>query len=234
MVDLSPTMRVRRGFHRTGIGVAAVLAVCTFAIGATISTNEVKSQQSRSLAVRCAYDRMASLLSPRAGPWEEFRAGIVERRFLLIQAEKRGILRADQKPKGYRFKGGDPAQQDNWERLPDDPWTKFKPSAPPPDYVIDRPQAGAEFGWPIGVADGRERESWPGVPLVHIGKMGCGDSFLTATVDEILASQNSGFSYIIGIASYLGLTALVTGLVGLAAYFSIAGFSWIVRGFMRD
>jgi hypothetical protein len=68
MGDLSPSMRTKRGFHRIGVGLAAVLGVCTFAIGAFISTHEVNSQQSRSLALRCAFDQMASLLSPRAGP----------------------------------------------------------------------------------------------------------------------------------------------------------------------
>jgi hypothetical protein len=51
--------------------------------------------------------------------------------------------------------------------------------------------------------------------------------------EELAASRNSGFSYSATLSSYLGLTALVTGFVGLVAYYSVAAFSWIVRGFMR-
>jgi hypothetical protein len=55
----------------------------------------------------------------------------------------------------------------------------------------------------------------------------------SGTAEELAASRNSGFSYSATLASYLGITVLLTGFVGLVAYFSIAALSWIVRGFMH-
>lgn len=55
----------------------------------------------------------------------------------------------------------------------------------------------------------------------------------SGTAEELVRSENSGFSFGATLSSYLGLTALVTGFVGLVAYYSVAAFSWIVRGFMR-
>ncbi|MFZ0422825.1 MAG: hypothetical protein WAL80_08100 [Xanthobacteraceae bacterium] len=52
-------------------------------------------------------------------------------------------------------------------------------------------------------------------------------------LEKLKQSVNSGFSYIATLASYLAVTALIASLVGLVAYFSVAAFSWIVRGFMR-
>ena len=52
-------------------------------------------------------------------------------------------------------------------------------------------------------------------------------------LEEMKQLVNSGFSYTATLASYLGVTALITALVGLLAYYSVAAFSWIVRGFMR-
>ena len=79
--------------------------------------------------------------------------------------------------------------------------------------------------------DGKKRTKLPAV--VPIGKLGCGYSFETASREELAASRNNGFNYAVTLASYLGVTALITALVGLLVYYSVAAFSWIVRGFMR-
>ena len=104
-------------------------------------------------------------------------------------------------------------------------------SASPPqitdEHDLDRLALGTVFIDP----DGKKRTKLPAV--VPIGKLGCGYSFETASREELAASRNNGFNYAVTLASYLGVTALITALVGLRVYYSVAAFSWIVRGFMR-
>jgi hypothetical protein len=55
-MNLSPTERVKRGFHRIGIAIATVLAAGTLTMGILISLHEVGAQQSRFSELRCAYN----------------------------------------------------------------------------------------------------------------------------------------------------------------------------------
>jgi hypothetical protein len=71
-------------------------------------------------------------------------------------------------------------------------------------------------------------------PTVPIGKIGCGHSELqTAPRVDVTESRTKPFSYSATLVTYLGIAALLTGLVVLATYFSVMMLSWIVRGFMR-
>src|SRR5262249_1526481 len=132
MSELSPSMRVKRGFHRIGVALALVLGACTLAIGVIMSVTSADSQQRLFLALRCADQKLAQ-----------------------------------------------------------------------EDIVA--------FG-----------KSYYG--RIPIGKMG-GGSFSTASPQEILASRDNSFSYSTSLVSSLGITVLITGLVGLITYFSVAAFS---------
>jgi hypothetical protein len=68
--------------------------------------------------------------------------------------------------------------------------------------------------------------------MVPIEELECGSS-IPASREEIEASRTSNFGYKRELVSAIAMAALMTLLVGLAAYFSIAAFSWIIRGFMR-
>jgi hypothetical protein len=233
MVDFSPAMRVKRGFHRTGIGLAAVLGACIFAIGAVFSTFEVNDQQRRSLALRCAYEQ-ASLPNSTGGPWERYRAGYADRAALLAEANRRGILPADmkaayQKDMATLEIGGRTVRvdgsflsltRDQQDAIVDEIWRDVRIAPRSKSYgVLNR---GEEP--PV---------EWATTHSFRIGQMGCGnDESLIAAADEIFTSPS--FSYSMRLARDLGITAIVTGVVALLAYFSSAGFSWIVRGFMRD
>jgi len=79
----------------------------------------------------------------------------------------------------------------------------------------------------------KEKESSPGNPWA--GLIPPCSNWEDFSADEI-AKWQIGFSYTATLAMYFAETVLIASLVGLAAYFSVAGLvaalSWIVRGFM--
>ncbi|MEX0841911.1 MAG: hypothetical protein WD039_06455, partial [Xanthobacteraceae bacterium] len=170
MTDISNSMRMNRGFHRIGIVLAIVLATCTLAIGAFVSSEDANSKQRRFSALQCADEKLKA---------------------------------------------------------------KFVETSPSPSQIKDEHDyellaLGAVFIDP----EGKKRQKLPNE--IPIGKMGCGYSFSTASREEVANSQNVGFSYGASLASGLGITALITSLVGLLTYLLVMTSSWIVRGFMRS
>jgi hypothetical protein len=137
MTDPSIPMRIKRGFHRVGLALAIVLAVCIVAVGAVMSVDAANLQQRRSI---CGDEKHNS-----PNPYSKIKA--------QLEDERAGAI--------------------------------------PCDFFSD---------------------------------------------DEIAESRNKGFSYSATLAMYLAETMLIASLVGLAAYFSVAGLvagiSWIVRGFV--
>jgi hypothetical protein len=74
MLDLSPSLRAKRGFHRVGVSLAALLAALTFAIGISLSIEQAKSMHDRFLTLRCADEKLeAYQIRAVSEPWEEYR-----------------------------------------------------------------------------------------------------------------------------------------------------------------
>jgi hypothetical protein len=78
--------------------------------------------------------------------------------------------------------------------------------------------------------DGKTRLRIP--EIVSLRELGC-SSAISASRDEIAESRTIGFGYATTIATDLGLSALIAGVVALLGYISVGMISWIVRGFLR-
>src|SRR5258706_2910513 len=73
MLDLSPSLRTKRGFHRIGVSLAALSAALTFAIGIYLSIEQAKSIHDRFLTLRCADEKLeAYQIRAISEPWEEY------------------------------------------------------------------------------------------------------------------------------------------------------------------
>jgi hypothetical protein len=217
MVDLSLSMRVRRGFHRMGIFVATMIGLGASAIGIYWALDDIHLQQARYLALRCAdknLEKQPQIIP--SGPWDKYKTPPKDE--LTISSS------------GETWPGRAVTKMPNND-LPDAPWVK-KWDVTLPDgteYEVTAP------------ADKLEKDILAAVQTFHttygrvdVAKLGCGDSFGDGVLFSEILESRSGFSYSAALASHLGLSFLAAVLLAATSYLLFFALGWIVSGFMRD